>query len=327
MATFESVQPTSHPRRANQLGWLLKIGPVYLTLVMLIFTAAASQPSFLKEQSIRNVLVSSTPLAIAAVGQTLVILTAGIDLSIGPIISLANLTCAVWMKDHPESAVGIALLCALIGLLIGAANGYAVGYRKLNPFILTLGMGTIIRGVTLSIKDAPGGAVTRDFMQISRAVIGPIPAPVLYLLVLYLIGMYMLKKTPYGLSVFAVGGNENSARLSGIRTRRVILSVYAISGLLAACAGIFLAARIGSGDPLVGDAFTLDAVTATVLGGTSLMGGIGGLWGTLAGVLIIGILNTMLNLNNISTFYQWIVKGAILIGSLAFDFWRQRRHT
>src|SRR5581483_4591067 len=294
---------------------------------MLIFTAAASQPSFLKEQSIRNVLVSSTPLAIAAVGQTLVILTAGIDLSIGPIISLANLTCAVWMKDHPESAVGIALLCALIGLLIGAANGYAVGYRKLNPFILTLGMGTIIRGVTLSIKDAPGGAVTRDFMQISRAVIGPIPAPVLYLLVLYLIGMYMLKKTPYGLSVFAVGGNENSARLSGIRTRRVILSVYAISGLLAACAGIFLAARIGSGDPLVGDAFTLDAVTATVLGGTSLMGGIGGLWGTLAGVLIIGILNTMLNLNNISTFYQWIVKGAILIGSLAFDFWRQRRHT
>jgi len=304
---------------------LLRAGPVYITLILLIIIASASQASFLTDRSIRNVLVSSTPLGIAAVGQTFVILTAGIDLSIGPVISLTNLAAAVMMKDRPDLTVPIALLCAGMGLLIGLLNGYAVGFLKLNPFILTLGMGTIIRGVTLSIKDAPGGAVTRDFMQIARATVGPIPAPVIYLLILYLIGTYMLKKTPYGLSIFAVGGNESSARLSGIRTRRVIMSVYGISGLMAALAGLFLASRIGSGDPLIGDTFTLDAVTATVLGGTSLMGGIGGLWGTLAGVLIIGILNTMLNLNNISTFYQWIVKGAILIGSLAFDFWRQRR--
>ncbi len=325
MATIEHIQPTVQPRRSNLARLLLRAGPVYITLVILIIIASASQSSFLTDRSIRNVLVSSTPLGIAAVGQTFVILTAGIDLSIGSVISLTNLAAAVMMKDRPDLAVWIALLCAGMGLLIGLLNGYAVGYQKLNPFILTLGMGTIIRGVTLSIKDAPGGAVTRDFMQIARASVGPIPAPVIYLLILYVIGTYMLKKTPYGLSIFAVGGNENSARLSGIRTRRVIMSVYGISGLMAALAGIFLAARIGSGDPLVGDAFTLDAVTATVLGGTSLMGGIGGLWGTLAGVLIIGILNTMLNLNNISTFYQWIVKGAILIGSLAFDFWRQRR--
>lgn len=322
-ATYSPLQPQPAAARRKRSNIFGKIAPVYYVLIILVVVAALSQSSFLSARSIRNVFVGSTALGITSVGQTFVILTSGIDLSVGPIISLSNLVSALLMKSNPEGIPWIVTLCLGIGLAIGAVNGLIIAYGRVNPFILTLGMGTIIRGITLTVSDDPGGQVTKAFGQVARGMLGPIPLPIIYLIVIYIVGMWILKRTPYGLSIFAVGGNENSARLSGLHSRWILVTVYMVSGFMAAAAGLFLAARIGSGDPLIGESFTLDAVTATVLGGTSLAGGSGGLVGTLAGVLVINILNTMLNLNNISTFYQWIIKGVILIISLAIDFWRK----
>lgn len=304
---------------------LLRIGPVYYALVVIFLAGAISQPAFLTLRNIRNILVSVTPWSIATIGQTFVILTAGIDLSVGPVISLTNVIAAFLMKDYPEQAIPIILLCLAVGTVVGLINGLAVAYLRLNPFIITLATGTVAQGLALEVMYQPSGMVTPGFREVSRGSLGPIPYAVIYLLVLYLVGSYILKRTPYGLSIYAIGGNEASARLSGIRTRRVLLSVYAISGFLAACAGLFIASRIGSGDPLVGEPYALDSITAAVLGGASLFGGIGDLWGGLAGALIIAILSTLLNMNNINPFYHWIIKGAILISALALDFLRKGR--
>ena len=303
---------------------LTAIKPVYFALVALVIISAISEPSFAQLRTARNILVSSTALAIVTVGQTAVMLVAGIDLSVGAVMSLVTAVSALLMESHPEMVGWIVLLCVGIGVLVGLINGILVSYLRMNPLILTLATGTALQGVVLHILYSPGGLVTRGFREVSRGSLGPIPYPVIILLALYLVGSYILKETPYGLSVYAVGGNENSARLSGLRVNRIKLSLFVISGFLASCGGLFLASRIGSGDPLSGDSFTMDSIAAAVLGGTNLFGGIGDLWGGLAGVFIISILSTMLNLNNVSSFYQWVIKGTILIGALAVEFFETR---
>ncbi len=305
----------------------LSISAVYPFLLALFVLAALSQPKFLTVASLRNTLIQSTALGITSVGQTLVILTSGIDLSVGSTISLSNVLAAVLMQRYPGGIAWIVPFCLGAGMAIGLINGVAVAYGRLIPFMITLAVGTVVEGLTLAIQSQPGGLVTAQLRVLARGSLGPVPLPIILLAAIYLAVTFILKRTPYGLSIYAVGGNESSARLSGIRTARVLLSVYVISGVLAAAAGVFLAARIGSGDPLVGQPFSLDAITAAVLGGTSLFGGVGTLPGTLAGVLIIGALSTILNLNNTSPFYQWIVKGLILIVALAVDFWRKARGT
>jgi ribose transport system permease protein len=314
---------TGHLQRRKKT-FFQKISPVYYALLLLCVVGAITQPTFLSLRNFRNVIISGTPLAIVTIGQTMALLTAGIDLSIGPVISLTNTIAAFFMKPYPDRVFEIVIICLASGLLIGLANGLAIAYLRLNPFIITLATGTIIQGITLGIMYQPGGLVTAEFGKIAKISIGPIPYAIFYIIILYLIGAYILRRTPFGLSIYAVGGNETSARLSGIRTKRVLIFVYMISGFTAVLAGLFIASRIGSGDPIVGDPFSLDTITAAVLGGTSLFGGVGTFTGGLAGAFIITILSTILNLNNISPFYQWIAKGITLIAALAIDLWRKR---
>lgn len=299
-----------------------RVRPVFYALILLCIIGIITQPNFLTIRNLRNIILSTTPWAIATIGQSLALLTAGIDLSIGPVISLTNTVAAFLMKDYPEYALGISLLCIALGLIVGLVNGLVIAYLKLNPFLFTLASGTAIQGVTLGIMYQPGGMVTPEFLQISRISLGVLPLATFYILILYFVGSFILKRTSFGLSIYAVGGNQNSARLSGIRVERVLIAVYTISGFLASLAGLYIASRIGSGDPIVGEPISLDTITAAVLGGTSLFGGIGDLWGGLAGAFFIGTLSTTLNLNNVSPFYQWIVKGFILIAAMAIDLWR-----
>jgi len=298
------------------------IRPVFYALFLLCTIGIITQPNFLTIRNLRNIILSTTPWAIATIGQSLTLLTAGIDLSIGPVVSLTNTVAAFLMKDYPEYALGISFLCIALGLLVGLINGLVIAYLRLNPFLFTLASGIVIQGLTLGIMYQPGGIVTPEFLKISRVSIGVFPLAIFYILVLYAIGSFILKRTSFGLSIYAVGGNQYSARLSGIRIERVLIAVYTISGFTAALAGLFIASRIGSGDPIVGEPISLDTLTAAVLGGTSLFGGIGDLWGGLAGAFFIGTLSTTLNLNNVSPFYQWIVKGFILIAAMAIDLWR-----
>lgn len=322
MAAVES-QPAASPRRRTFS--FLRIGAAYYALVIVFILAAISQPVFFRWRVMANTVVQSTALGIAAVGQTFVILTAGIDLSVGPVISLTNAVAATMLQQEPGRLIEVVLLCLGIGLIVGLINGLAVAYARLNAFIFTLAIGGVVQGLTFQVLYQPGGLAPVSLTQVANGFLGPIPLPIVYLAVLYVVGSYVLGRTPFGLSIYAVGGNESSALLSGVRTQRVLVSVYVICSLLAAISGLFLTARIGSGDPLVGDPYTLDSITATVIGGASLFGGVGDLGGTLAGVLIIGILSTTLNLNNISPFYQWIIKGLILILALAVEFIRKRQ--
>jgi len=309
--------------KKNFRQYLQNIGPVYYALLVLIIIGAATQPSFTTIRNVRNIIISTTPWAIASIGQTMALLTGGIDLTIGSIISLTNTLAAFLMKQSPDQVLGIVLLCIASGTFIGFINGLGVAYLRLNPFIFTLATGIATQGITLAIMYQPGGLVTEEFLKVSRANIGQIPVAFLYIIVIYAICWFFLHKTPFGLSVYAIGGNEAAARLSGIRVNRTKLAVYTISGFLAALAGLFIASRIGSGDPIVGEPISLDTITASVLGGTSLFGGVGGLVGSLSGSFFIGILSTTLNLNNVSPFFQWVIKGLILIIALILDLWRK----
>ncbi len=317
---------SAHTKPKGLLHRLANIGPVYYALFLLIIIGIISQPTFTSVRNLRNIIITTTPWAIASIGQTMVLLTAGIDLSLGSVISLTNTVAALLMKQNPDMMLAIVALCIVSGTFVGFINGIGIAYLNLNPFILTLATSVATQGITLAIMYQPGGLVTEQFLKVSRAELGPIPVALLYILFFYLLGWYVLRKTPFGLDVYAVGGNEAAARLSGIRTKRVKLAVYTISGFLAALAGLFIASRIGSGDPLVGSTMATDTITASVLGGTSLFGGVGGLIGSLMGSFFIGTLSSTLNLNNVSPYIQWIVKGLMLIVALALDLWQKGNH-
>ena len=324
---MSEVKSLSSKHERNSLKQIiLKIGPVYYALFILIAIGIISQPTFTSIRNLRNIVISTTPWAISSIGQTMVLLTAGIDLALGSVVSLTNTIAALLMKQNPEQVFAIVVLCILSGTFVGLINGVGVSYLNLNPFIFTLATGIATKGITLAIMYQPGGLVTEEFMKFSRVSIGFLPAALLYILGFYLLGWFILRKTPFGLSVYAVGGNESAAHLSGIQTKRIKLIVYVISGFLASLAGLFIASRIGSGDPLVGESMSTDTITASVLGGTSLFGGVGGVIGSLSGSLFIGILSSTLNLNNVSPYLQWIIKGLMLIVALTLDLWQKSNH-
>jgi ribose transport system permease protein len=294
-------------------------------LLGLIVVAVLIEPILLNERALRNVFTSANPLLLVTAGQALTMLTGGIDLSVASVLSLANVIAAFAMQKWPEYAVVVVLASLLAGTGVGALNGWLVSYARLNPFIITLAIGMAVQGLTLEIMSVPSGLVTAGFRQIARTAIGPVPVVTMVIGAAFVVLALLLRQTPHGVALFAVGGNEASARMSGLPTRRLKLAVYAASGLCSACAGLFLAARVGSGDPLIGDPYSLDSITASVLGGTSLIGGVINLAGALVASVLLALINTLLNLKGISPFYQWIAKGMILIAALSLDLLRHQR--
>ncbi len=250
---------------------------------------------------------------------TFVILTGGIDLSVGSVLALTATVTAKLLSSgyNPVLAVLIGLV---LGTLLGLFNGVLVAKGKMAPFIVTLGMMTIARGFTLILSDGrPISGFMKSFRFLGAGYIGRIPFPVIIMIVIFIIGYIVLKKTIFGRYVYAVGGNEKATKLSGINTDIVKMGVYAISGLLAAISGIILTSRLNSAQPTAGTGYELDAIAAVVLGGTSLAGGQGGVIGTIVGALIIGILNNGLNLLNVSSFYQSVAKGAVILIAIFLD--------
>jgi ribose transport system permease protein len=293
-------------------------------LVALIIVAVAIEPTIVSERAIRNVLTTATPLILVAGGQVVVMLTGGVDLSVGSVLSLSNVLAALLMQRWPDWALLIAATCLITGAVVGALSGWLVAYARLNAFIITLAVGMAFQGLTLSLMSEPAGRVPPGFREIARAAVGPVPTATIAVAVLFLLLAAWLRWTPSGIALFAIGGNEASARMSGVPTRRLTLCAYVLSGALSACSGLLLAARLSSGDPLIGDPYSLDSVTSAVLGGTSLVGGVINLAGAFIAGILLTLINTLLNLKGISPFFQWIVKGAMLIGTLSFDLLRRR---
>lgn len=274
---------------------------------------------FLTISNLTNVIRQVSINAILATGMTLVIITGGIDLSVGSLVAFTGCSALMAMGLPGSDFTGI-----LVGLLAGAAaggiNGILVSYGRVPPFITTLAMLIMARGAALAMTS--GQPIVRSsgfYLFLGEGLLGPIPVPILIMVLVLLACHFILSKTPMGSSIYAIGGNEEAARLSGIKISRIKVIVYVISGLCSTIAGIVLAARLSSAQPNTGVGFELDAIAAVVLGGTSLMGGKGGIWGTLVGAFIIGVLNNGFNLLNVSPYYQLIAKGAIIIIAVLVD--------
>lgn len=300
--------------KANISKYKSLIGLVLLCIVITIVT-----PNFLSVSNITNVFTQVSVNAIIAIGMTFVILTGGIDLSVGSTLAISGAVGASIVKLSGNVFLAI-IVAAVIGIAVGLINGLLVSKGKLQAFIVTLATMTIFRGATLVFTDGtPISKLPEAFVKIGNGKLGFMPIPVIITIIIAIIAVYALSQTRFGRYLYALGGNEDASRLSGINTDKIKTLVYVVSGFASAIAGVIITSRIGSASPNAGTGFELDAIAAVVIGGTSLAGGEGTITGTLIGALIIGVLNNGLNLMNVSPFYQSIVKGLVILIAVLLD--------
>jgi ribose transport system permease protein len=265
--------------------------------------------------TISNMLIvmrQTSIVAFLAVGMSFVIIGAGIDLSVGSVLAFSGAVGAGVMQN---GGIFFGILAGLaLGTALGAFNGIVITKLKIPAFIATLAMMAIARGGTLVYTDGrPITGLPSSFAFLGRGYVGNVPFPIILMLIIFILAYIILKLTRFGRYVYATGGNINAARASGIKVDNVIISTFAISGFLSGLTGMVLASRLNSAQPTAGMGYELDAIAAVVLGGTNLFGGEGELWGTLVGALIMGILNNGLNMLNVSSFYQQVVKGIVIL--------------
>lgn len=290
-----------------------------LGLLVLCVVISIIAPRFLTISNLRNVLTQVSVNAIIAAGMTFVILTGGIDLSVGSILAICGAIAAVISKSTENIFLAV-IITLIVGGLIGLINGIVISKGKIQAFIATLATLTVFRGITYVFTNGtPVSGLGQSFMVLGNDKIVGIPIPVIVMILVFAVSYYILTQMRYGRYVYALGGNEDSSRLSGINTQRIKSMVYVISGVLAALSGIIVTSRIGSASPNAGSGFELDAIAAVVLGGTSLAGGEGSIMGTIIGAVIIGVLNNGLNLMDVSPFYQLIVKGMVILLAVMID--------
>jgi putative xylitol transport system permease protein len=311
---------------------LLKAYGIVTAFFVLCIVLSIVSDYFLELQNILNILRQTSINGILAIGMTFVILTRGIDLSVGSVAALGGIVAASFattssiagMPGAPYWAVIAIAIGILTGVLAGGISGTVVSRFRVPPFVVTLGMLSIARGLTLLYSGGlPVPDLTARFRWIGTGEIFRIPVPIFILLIVYGVAWWVLARTRFGRHVYASGGNPRAATTSGISVSRVRLSVYVIAGALAGLAGILLAARTGSGLPQAGISYELDAIAAVVIGGTSLAGGIGGVTGTLFGALIIGVMNNGLDLLGVDSNYQEIFKGLMIVGAVMLDSTRR----
>ncbi|KQT50988.1 sugar ABC transporter permease [Aureimonas sp. Leaf454] len=322
----------------NLFKIVMRFGPLmFLLALMTVF--ALTNPNFLNPTNLFNVMRQISITGLIALGMTFVILTAGIDLSVGSLVAICGMVAAIVAKGGAANTLSLsagagagygwfaALLAALsVGIAAGAVQGFAITRLRVPPFVVTLGGLTIFRGLTLTLS---GGGPISGFDATMRwfgtGLVGPVPVPVIIFALAALACHLVLTYTRYGRSVYAVGGNAEAARLSGIRVDRVVISVYVIVGFFSGLAAFVLAARLNSAEAVAGIGYELTVISAVVIGGTSLFGGIGSVGGTVIGAALIGVLVNGLVLNNVSSYTQQVLIGVILILAVAFDRWLKTR--
>ncbi|KFZ40864.1 MULTISPECIES: hypothetical protein [Thermoactinomyces] len=301
-------------------GLIQKLGP-FLAFVLLFAVVAVLNPSFIEPLNLLNLLRQISINALIAFGMTFVILTGGIDLSVGSILALSSALMAGMIVSGVDPILSICIT-ALLGALMGAVNGLLITKGKVAPFIATLATMTIYRGLTLVYTD--GNPITGlgdhySFQLFGRGYFFGIPVPAVTMLITFFILWFILHKTSFGRKTYAIGGNETAAFVSGIKVDQVKCLIYSLAGMMAAISGAILTSRLNSAQPTAGTAYEMDAIAAVVLGGTSLAGGKGRIFGTLVGALIIGTLNNGLNLLGVSSFYQQVVKGIVILIAVLID--------
>ncbi|WP_261882437.1 ABC transporter permease [Vibrio pelagius] len=327
---------SNSPRRVMEI--ISKYGIIFAFLFLCLAVSVLGQyfvkmgtwdsNYFLTQGNFLSILRQVSINGILAIGMTFVIIIAGVDLSVGSVLALSGIVAARFVTKSDAMAIvnfdSLILLPFIIAITIGAlcglVNGYVISKFKLQAFIVTMGMLSAARGMTMLTTDGnPVSSLERDFRVIGNSYVLGIPTPVIIFGVIFVVAWVLLNKTLFGRYVFAVGGNEKSARTSGIDVDKVKIAVYTLCGVLAALAGLILTARTGSAQTNAGFAYELDAIAAVVIGGTSMAGGIGTLTGTLFGVLIIGVMNNGLDLLGVQSYYQQIIKGILIVSAVMLD--------
>lgn len=301
-------------------SFMEKIIP-FIGLILLIIVVSILNPSFLDLSNLLNLLRQISINGLIAFGMTFIILTGDIDLSVGSILALSSAFIALMITSGVDPIIAL-IIGVLIGFVLGAVNGLLVTKGNMAPFIATLATMTIFRGLTLVITD--GNPITNLgdsylFQLFGKGYFIGIPVPAVTMIIVFVILLIILQKTTFGRHTYAIGGNEIAAKISGIKVNKIKILIYGISGLMSALAGGILTSRLNSAQPTAGTSYELDAIAAVVLGGTSLTGGKGRIVGTLIGVLIIGVLNNGLNLLGVSSFYQQVVKGVVILIAVLID--------
>lgn len=326
MATDILSQPTdlAPTKRKDLRRSLIQVAGMLPVLILICILFAVLTPNFLTENNIINVVRQASINIVLAAGMTFVILTGGIDLSVGSVLGLTAVI-AVVVSLVPQLSWAAVPAALLAGLVIGVLTGAIVAYMGLPPFIVTLGTYTAIRGAAYL---AAGGTTVInsniDFAWIGNGYFGPIPWLVILALITIAVSAFILQGTVLGVHVYAVGGNPQAARLTGIPVSSVLIFVYGVSGLLSGLGGAMSASRLYSAQGQLGIGYELDAIAAVILGGTSFSGGIGSVFGTLVGALIIAVLNNGLTLLNVSFYWQLVIKGAVIVLAVALDKLRTR---
>jgi len=304
------------------------LGIIIALLVLCVFLAVnpLTSASFLTQQNIFNILRQISSNLYLACGMTMVIILGGIDLSVGSVIALSGCIAAGCVARY-DMPIVIALSAGLgIGILVGMFNGYVIAKTTIPPFITTLATMNIARGLAqIYTGGSPVRVVSSEWQFLGAGYIGPVPTPVVILAIILIITALIMNKTKIGRHIYAVGGNAQAATFSGIKVWKVKFFVHTFSGIMAGLAGIVLASRMYSGQPTAGQGAEMDAIAAVVVGGTSMSGGAGKIGGTIIGGLIIGILNNGLNLMNVNTFWQDVVKGVVILLAVFIDYFKNKK--
>lgn len=311
--------------KVNLSNWMIYIGMVGIFLVFTIICSAMGK-NFLNLNNIMNIINQASINAIIAIGASMVILTGGIDLSVGSVVGFVGIFLAMNLKDGMSIPVAI-VLCLICGVVIGLFNGVLVSYGKVPAFIATLGSMQAVRGMAQIIN---GGQAVSGFPLDIGAVMktrffGVVPIGVLYVVVFYAIMVFVLSYTKFGRRIYAIGGNPHAARLSGIKVKRLEVSVYVISGVFAAFAGVMLLGRLLYADPSAGNSYEMDAIAAAVIGGISMSGGKGRLVNTVVGAIILATLTNGLQIMNVATYYQTVITGLVVIIAVFADKQKERK--
>lgn len=298
---------------------------IYIVLFAMILFFSISSKAFLSASNLFNILRQVAVVGTAAVGMTFVMLTGGIDLSVGAIIGVTGIITALLMVWGVPPVVAV-LVALAVGVLLGMINAALINELRVPPLIVTLGMMTALRGLAYLITGGmPVFGFPESFTLLGQGYIYVIPVPVIIMAVTFLAGYLVLEKFTLGRYIYGVGGNEEASRLSGINVKKIKYLVYSISGFVCGVAGVVLLSRTNSGQPKAGTSYEMDIITAVVLGGVSIAGGQGRITGVVAGVLIMGILSNGMIIMNVGDYVQRIVQGLVLVAAVAFDCYNQRR--
>jgi inositol transport system permease protein len=322
MKELVSERAPNHQNRilkAKALAFLSKYGMLFILIALMILMSVLS-PTFLTSGNLINIIRQMAVVGIVAIGVTMVIITTGIDLSSGSVIALTSVVVASMAHPGTLPVVLVILIGLGIGALTGVINGAIISKGRIAPFIVTLGMMTAARGAALLYTGGkPIGNLSDSFKFIGQGSLFGIPVPILIFILVGFISYLILNKTKFGKYTYAIGGNEQAAHIAGVNVDKYKIMIYGYAGLLSALAGIILTSRIASGQPTAGTMYELDAIAAAVIGGTSLSGGIGTIGGTIIGALIIGVMNNGLDLLNVSSYWQQILKGGIITAAVLID--------